>query len=95
MASTTSRTRVGTPIKRSRTEVADHENKSSAVVVGFLTYAAYDFASDARGYSYGGVAEFYWDNWTARFGRITPPKDPNLLPIDFRIFKYYGDQIEL
>jgi high affinity Mn2+ porin len=63
--------------------------------LGFLTYAAYDFASDARGYSYGGVAELYWDDWAIRFGRITPPKNPNQLPVDFRLLKYYGDQIEL
>ena len=30
-----------------------------------------------------------------RVGRVTPPKDPNQLPVDFRLFKYYGDQIEL
>ncbi len=63
--------------------------------LAFLTYAAYDFASNARGYSYGGVAEFFWDQWAARFGRITPPKNPNQLPVDFRLLKYYGDQIEL
>lgn len=63
--------------------------------LGFLTSAAYDFASDARGYSWGGVAELYWDNWAVRFGRITPPKNPNQLPIDFRLGKYYGDQAEL
>src|ERR1035441_9247367 len=48
-----------------------------------------------RGYSYGGVAELDWDDWAVRFGRITPPKNPNQLPVDFRLFKYYGDQIEL
>ncbi len=63
--------------------------------LAFLTYAAYDFASDARGYSYGLVSEFYWDNWSARFGRITPPKQPNQLPVDFRLLKYYGDQLEI
>ena len=63
--------------------------------LAFLTYTAYDFASDARGYSWGAVTEFYWDNWAARYGRITPPKDPNQLSIDFRLFKFYGDQIEL
>jgi high affinity Mn2+ porin len=61
----------------------------------FLTYAAYDFASDARGYSYGGVAEFYWDDWAVRLGRITPPKNPNQLPVGFRLGRYYGDQMEL
>jgi hypothetical protein len=63
--------------------------------LSLLTYAAYDFASNARGYSWGGVAELYWDAWSARFGRITPPKDPNQLPVDFRLFKYYGDQVEI
>jgi high affinity Mn2+ porin len=63
--------------------------------LGFLTFAAYDFASDARGYSWGGVAGFYWDDWSVRYGRTTPPKNPNVEPIDFRLFKYYGDQIEV
>jgi high affinity Mn2+ porin len=63
--------------------------------LSFMTYAAYDFASDARGYSWGGVSEFYWDDWAFRYGRITPPKQPNQLPIDWRLFKYYGDQVEV
>jgi high affinity Mn2+ porin len=60
-----------------------------------MTYAAWDFASDARGYSYGGVAELDWDDWAVRVARITPPKNPNQLAIDFRLLKYYGDQMEL
>lgn len=73
----------------------DIDPRQGFLSLGFLTYAAYDFASDARGYSYGGIAEFYWDDWAVRFGRITPPKDPNQLPVDFRLFKYYGDQMEI
>ena len=41
------------------------------------------------------MAELHWDQWAARYGRITPPKDPNQLPVDFRILKYYGDQAEV
>ena len=63
--------------------------------LGFMTYAAWDFAADARGYSYGAVGEFYWDDWAFRFGRITPPQNPNQLPVDFRLWKFYGDQMEL
>jgi hypothetical protein len=63
--------------------------------LAFMTYAAYDFAADARGYSWGGVAEFYWDDWAVRYGRVTPPKNPNQLPVDFRLAKFYGDQAEL
>jgi high affinity Mn2+ porin len=63
--------------------------------LGFVTYTAYDFAANARGYTWGALSEFYWDSWAVRFGRFAPPKDPNQLPIDFRFLKFYGDQIEL
>ena len=63
--------------------------------MAFMTYASWDFPSDARGYSWGGTAELDWDDWAVRVGRITPPQNPNALPIDFRIWKFYGDQIEL
>src|SRR2546430_828963 len=60
--------------------------------LAFLTYPAYDFAADARGYSWGGIAELYWDEWAFRFGRTTPPKNPNQQSVDFRLGRYYGDQ---
>ncbi len=63
--------------------------------LAYLTYPAYDFASDARGYSWGGVVELDWDDWAIRYARITPPAEPNQLPVDFRLWEYYGDQIEL
>jgi high affinity Mn2+ porin len=63
--------------------------------MAFLTYAAYDFAADARGYAWGAMAELYWDDWAFRIGRMTPPHDPNQLPIDFRLYEYYGDQAEI
>jgi hypothetical protein len=63
--------------------------------MAFLTYAAYDFAADARGYAYGALAEVHWDEWAARIGRFTPPQNPNDLPLTFQIDKFYGDQLEL
>jgi hypothetical protein len=63
--------------------------------MAFMTYSSWDFPSDARGYSWGATAELYWDDWAARIGRITPPQTPNSLPVDFRLWKFYGDQIEL
>jgi high affinity Mn2+ porin len=73
----------------------DLDPRDGFLGLAFMTYAAYDFASDARGYAWGGVAELYWDDWAVRYGRVTPPKDPNQLPVDFRLLKYYGDQVEL
>ena len=76
------------------TNAFDVDPRDGFLGLGFMTYGAYDFASDARGYSYGGVAQLFWDDWAVRVGRITPPKEPNQLPVDFRLFKYYGDQME-
>lgn len=63
--------------------------------MAFMTHAAWDFPSDARGYSWGGTAELYWDDWALRVGRITPPLEPNQLPIDFRLWQFYGDEVEI
>src|SRR5262249_28575354 len=38
----------------------DIDPRQGFLGLGFMTYAAWDFAADARGYSYGGVAELYW-----------------------------------
>jgi hypothetical protein len=63
--------------------------------MAFMTYSAYDFGSDARGLSFGAVAEIITDDWSLRLARISPPKNPNDLSWELRLYKYYGDQIEL
>lgn len=63
--------------------------------MGFMTYAAFDFASDARGYTYGFSGEYLHDDWAIRFSHVATPTNPNQLPIDSRIFTYYGQQLEL
>ena len=63
--------------------------------MNFLTQAAFDFAADARGYSWGLAGEYYRDEWAFRFGRFLGPKNPSELPLDTRIMKYYGDQFEI
>ena len=62
---------------------------------GHMTYAAYDYAADARGFGWGAAAEWYQDDWVLRFGRMTGPVNPNELPVDFDILNHYGDQIEV
>ena len=63
--------------------------------IAFMTHSAYDFASDARGYSWGLAGELYWDDWVFRAARMAPPNNPNELALDFRIDKHYGDQFEI
>jgi hypothetical protein len=62
---------------------------------GNWTYAAYDYAADARGFGWGFAAEWYQDDWVLRFGRMTGPRDPNGLPVDYAIGTHYGDQLEV
>lgn len=62
---------------------------------GFMAPLSYDYAADARGFGWGFAAEWYQYDWVLRFGRMTGPKEPNMLPMDFNIAKHYGDQLEL
>lgn len=62
---------------------------------GFMAPLSYDYAADARGFGWGFAAEWYQDDWVLRFGRMTGPKEPNILPIDYKIDRHYGDQVEL
>ena len=62
---------------------------------GFMAPLAYDYAADARGFSFGFTLEWYQGNWAYRIGRMTGPKNPNELPTDYQIAKHYGDQIEI
>jgi high affinity Mn2+ porin len=63
--------------------------------MAFMTHSSWDFAADARGYSWGGAAELYWDDWALRISRMAPPQQPNTLPIDFHLWRYYADSLEL
>lgn len=62
---------------------------------GFMAPLAYDYAADARGFGWGFAAEWYQGDWVFRVGRMTGPKEPNMLPTDYRIGKHYGDQAEV
>jgi hypothetical protein len=59
-----------------------------------MTYGAWDFAADARGYSWGLALEYFHDDWVLRAGRFLMPKQSNGLALNPRIFYSFGDQIE-
>jgi hypothetical protein len=62
---------------------------------GNLTYLAYDYAADARGYSWGLAGEWYLDHWVMRASRMLAPKSPNGRDLNWQIFNTYGDQVEV
>ncbi len=62
---------------------------------GNMTYLAYVYAADARGYSTGLAGEWYLSNWVMRASRMLAPKTPNGRDLNWQIFNTYGDQIEV
>jgi high affinity Mn2+ porin len=71
-----------------------HDPRTQFLNWSLMTHGAYDYAADARGYSWGAALEYFHDDWALRAGRFIQPKDPNQLPLDSRIGVHYGDQVE-
>jgi high affinity Mn2+ porin len=71
-----------------------HDPRTDFQNWSLMTSGAYDFAADARGYSWGAAAEWIDEGWALRAGRFAQPKESNGLPLDFRLFRHYGDQVE-
>lgn len=63
--------------------------------MAFMTHASWDFTCDARGFSLGAAAQFYWDDWALRIGRMAAPLTPDQLPLDPDLLRSYGDTLEL
>ena len=72
-----------------------HDPRTQFLNWSLMTHGAYDYAADARGYSWGLALEYFYDPWAFRAGRFIQPKEPNQLPLDSRILKHYGDQVEI
>ncbi len=73
----------------------NHDPRTQFLNWSLFTHGAYDFAADARGYSWGVALEWYRDAWAVRAGRFIQPRQPNQQQLDRDIFQHYGDQIEL
>lgn len=63
--------------------------------MNFLTYSAFDFAADARGYTWGLAGEYYYDDWAFRIGRFIGPRNPNQLQLNYSIMNFHGDHLEI
>jgi high affinity Mn2+ porin len=72
-----------------------HDARTQFLNWTLLAHGAYDFAADARGYTSGAAVEYFYDDWALRAGRFMQPAESNGLPLDSRIMRHYGDQIEL
>ena len=72
-----------------------HDPRAQFLNWSIMTHGAFDFAADARGYTWGAALEWFHDDWTLRAGRFAQPRQPNQMELDPKIFRHYGDQLEL
>ncbi len=72
-----------------------HDPRTQFLNWSVMTHGAYDFAADARGYTWGAALEWHHDDWALRAGRFIQPREPNQQQLGHDIFRHYGDQIEL
>ena len=56
--------------------------------------AAFDYAADTRGYTYGFIAEFYNHNYVLRFGEMLMPKVANGLELDWNLTRARAQNME-
>jgi high affinity Mn2+ porin len=56
--------------------------------------AAFDYAADTRGYTFGFVTEFYDRNYALRFGEMLMPKVANGLDLDWNLSRARGQNFE-
>lgn len=72
-----------------------HDPRKQFLNWALTTYGAWDFAADARGYTWGAALEYDDGDWAVRYGRFLQPAQSNGLPLDESIFTHYGDQVEV
>jgi high affinity Mn2+ porin len=60
-----------------------------------LTYGAWDYPADARGYTWGLAGEYISPSWSMRAGRFLMPEESNGVKLDRNWTQIYGDAVEL
>ncbi|GAA4328897.1 hypothetical protein GCM10023144_15150 [Pigmentiphaga soli] len=73
---------------------ASHDPRTQFLNWSFMTYGAFDYAADARGYTWGASLEYIGDGWAVRAGRFMQPRESNGTELDTHLGRHYGDQVE-
>lgn len=72
-----------------------HDPRTQFMNWTLMTYGAYDYPADARGYTNGLAVDAVDGAWTLRVARFAEPRTPNGLRLDDDLLRHYGDQVEL
>ena len=72
-----------------------HDPRSDFLNWALMGSGAYDYAADARGYTWGLDVAWQDAGWSLRVGRFLEPRESNGLALDPHIEQHHGDQVEL
>jgi hypothetical protein len=72
-----------------------HDPRTQFLNWSLMSYGAFDYAADVRGYTWGLAVEWYRDDWALRVGRFAQPRVSNGLALDLDLLRHYGDSIEV
>ena len=72
-----------------------HDPRTQFFNWALMAGGASDYAADARGYTVGFAVEYYRDAWAFRFGHFAQPKESNGLPLDYRLWAHFGENLEV
>ena len=71
-----------------------HDPRTQFMNWSSLTYGAWDYPADARGYTWGAALEYITAGWQVRAGRFLVPVQSNGLELDRAWTQRYGDVAE-
>jgi len=71
-----------------------HDPRTQFMNWSSLTYGAWDYAADARGYTWGAAIEYISPSWQLRAGRFLVPVESNGMTLETAFLKRYGDVVE-
>lgn len=72
-----------------------HDGRTQFMNFSIFSMGAFGYAADTKGFTYGGVVEWYQNNWIARAARLALPNVPNLPALDYGLTQNYANQFEL
>jgi high affinity Mn2+ porin len=72
-----------------------HDPRTQFLNWALTAHGAWDFAADARGYTWGAALEYFNDDWAFRYGRFLQPAESNGLALETKIFTHFGEQVEV
>ncbi len=72
-----------------------HDPRTQFLNWALMSYGAFDYAADVRGYTWGIALEYYREDWVLRAGRFALPVESNGLALDLHVLSHYGDTVEI